>query len=82
MSASVAKRVLNDQTASHNNHFNSVVNKKRKLDIPDTKRPTFKHPKIEQVKSSFEEDLGRLTQEVDGLKGCTIILEITTGSSV
>ncbi|EWC46541.1 DNA polymerase delta catalytic subunit [Drechslerella stenobrocha 248] len=67
--AAVTKRVLNDQTASHNSHFNSAVNKKRKLDTvgPDQANP--KLAKLAQTKSTFEEDLGRLTQEIGGLKG-------------
>ncbi|KAK6543072.1 DNA-directed DNA polymerase delta [Orbilia ellipsospora] len=67
--AVVAKRVLNDQTSSHNSHFNSVVNKKRKLDTSDPNYVNQKLAKLSQVKSSFEEDLGRLTQEIGGLKG-------------
>ncbi|EPS44757.1 hypothetical protein H072_1289 [Dactylellina haptotyla CBS 200.50] len=67
--ALVAKRVLNDQTSSHNSHFNSVVNKKRKLDTSDPNRLNPKLAKLSQVKSSFEEDLGRLTQEIGDLKG-------------
>ncbi|KAF3908632.1 hypothetical protein AA313_de0202699 [Arthrobotrys entomopaga] len=67
--AVVAKRVLNDQTSSHNSHFNSIVNKKRKLDTSDPNQVNQKLAKLSQVKSSFEEDLGRLTQEIGGLKG-------------
>ncbi|KAF3939318.1 hypothetical protein ABW19_dt0202396 [Dactylella cylindrospora] len=67
--ALVAKRVLADQTASHNSHLNSAVNKKRKLDTPYPKQANPKLSKLSQVKSSFEEDLGRLTQEIGGLKG-------------
>ncbi|KAK6520528.1 DNA polymerase delta catalytic subunit [Arthrobotrys conoides] len=68
MVAAVAKRVLGDQTASHNNNFNSMASKKRKLDVAGPSQ-NQKLAKLSQVKSSFEEDLGRLTQEIGDLKG-------------
>ncbi|KAK6505129.1 DNA-directed DNA polymerase delta [Arthrobotrys musiformis] len=68
MVAAVAKRVLGDQTASHNNHFNSIASKKRKLDTPGASQNP-KLAKISQTKSTFEEDLGRLTQGLGDLKG-------------
>lgn len=68
MVAAVAKRVLGDQTASHNNHFNSTASKKRKLDTAGPSQ-NQKLAKLSQAKSSFEEDLGRLTQGIGDLKG-------------
>jgi len=75
--ASAIKRVapLGDQTNHHNNvTFDSTANKKRKLDASfgsnGTQNKSFRGT---QVKSSFEEELGKLTQELKELRGCKFI---------
>ena len=80
--SSPTKRILNDQTSQHNNRLGNEANKKRKLEVPANGKPLgSQRGKLSQVKSSFEEDLGRLTQEINGLKGGRVALfELAMGT--
>lgn len=66
MPAVTAKRVLKDETSNHNNSVPTSA-KKRKL---GTESLAERNKKLSQAapKSSFEDDLGKLTQDLDDLK--------------
>ncbi len=65
MPTATPKRVLKDETAKHNN---VMANKKRKIDN-NTRGQRLAKLSQDVPKSSFEDDLGRLTQEMNTLKG-------------
>lgn len=70
MPSVTSKRVLKDDSNVLNKGPQDSV-KKRKLDVPSNGAATKENrvPRLSQQKSSFEGDLERFTQEMNGLKG-------------
>lgn len=66
MPAASSKRVLKDETSKHNNADQSTA-KKRKLEEQSI---TQRNKKLgtQAAPSNFEEDLGKLTQDIEELK--------------
>lgn len=66
MSPASSKRVLKDETSKHNNSEPNVA-KKRKLE-EQTISQRNKKLETQVPASSFEEDLAKITQDIEGLK--------------
>lgn len=69
MPSVASKRVLKDDSNAHNKGGLPDSHKKRKLDLPNSGAKENRVPTLSQQKSSFEDDLERLTQEITELKG-------------